>query len=77
MRNYVSARPITISDFDFQFASYGRYRVTYTSPVTRKRWKCSTNDMPLIDCTKNSDSPKRVDLERLKRACKSGVLLED
>ena len=77
MRNYVGARPITISDFDFKFWAYGKYVVTYTSPVTRKRWSCQTNDMPLIDCTKNSDDPTRTDLVRLRRACKLGILLKD
>jgi len=60
----------TISDFAFQFSGYGYYNVIYTSPVTGKTWRAKTNNMPLIDCTKNSDSPKRCDLNDLKRICK-------
>ena len=61
----------TISDFRFEFAGYGHYKVTYTSPVTGKSWTAKTNDMPLIDATKNADEPKRRDLETLKRVCKN------
>ena len=62
----------TISDFRFEFAGYGHYKVTYTSSVTGKQWTVKTNDMPLIDATKNADEPKRRDLETLKRVCKNG-----
>ena len=62
----------TISDFRFEIAGYGHYKVTYTSPVTWKQWTAKTNDMPLIDATKNADEPKRRDLEILKRVCKNG-----
>ena len=61
---------ISISDFSFSLSGYGHYKVTYTSPVTFKKWSIITNNMPLIDATKNSDSPKKVDLIRLKNACK-------
>ena len=63
-------RKISIWDFDFEFAGYGHYKVTYTSPATGKRWTKTTNNMPLIDATKNEDEPKRKDLEELKRVCK-------
>lgn len=62
----------TISDFQFRIAGYGHYKVTYTSPVTWKQWTAITNDMELIDATKNADEPKRQDLETLKRVCKRG-----
>ena len=29
---------ISLSDFSFSFSGYGHYRVTYTSPVTHKKW---------------------------------------
>lgn len=64
-------KKISITDFRFEFRGYGHYKVTYTSPVTGKQWTATTNDMPLIDDTKNSDDPKRKDLELLKRMCKS------
>jgi hypothetical protein len=60
-----------ISDFSFEMRGYGQYLVTYTSPVTGKSWTAKTNDMPLIDATKNADEPKRCDLEQLKRVCKN------
>lgn len=60
----------SIYDFSFIPIGYGHYKVTYTSPVTGKQWTATTNDMPLIDATKNADDPKRCDLETLKRICK-------
>lgn len=62
---------IKLSDFSFEFAGYGHYKVTFTSPVTGKSWTKTTSDMPLIDATKNEDSPKVGDLIQLKRVCKS------
>ena len=63
---------ISISDFSFLPSGYGHYKVTYTSPTTGKQWAKVTNNMPLIDATKNADEPKRKDLEELKRICKDG-----
>lgn len=60
----------TISNFRFEFAGDGHYKVTYTSPVTGKSWTAKTNDMPLIDATKNADDPKRCDLEPLNEFAK-------
>jgi len=60
-----------ITDFNFQFSGYGHYKVTYQSRVTGKRWTVTTNNMPLIDATKNAETPKRKDLEELKRLCKA------
>lgn len=62
---------ISISDFTFRIVGYGHYRVTYTSPVTGKQWSATTNNMPLIDATKNADDPKVKDLVALKRLCKN------
>ena len=59
-----------LRDFTFRFAGYGRYKVTYTSPKTGKQWSTTTNDMTLIDDTKNEDEPKRKDLDLLKKLCK-------
>ena len=63
-----------LSDFTFVPAGYGHYKVTYTSPVTGKEWTRTTNNMPLIDATKNADEPKREDLEELKRLLKYNPL---
>ena len=62
---------IKLSDFRFQLAGYGHYKITYTSPITGKEWTKTTNDMPLIDATKNADSPTVKNLNYLKMFCKS------
>ena len=61
---------ISLNDFTFKFAGHGHYEVTYTSPKTRKKFTTTTSNMPLIDATKNSDSPKIKDLNELKKLCK-------
>ena len=61
----------TKSDFQFLFSGHGHYKVIYTSPATGKKWTKATNDMPLIDSTKNEENPKRKDLEMLKFICKN------
>jgi hypothetical protein len=67
MKNQISK-----SNFNFSFAGYGHYKVTYQSPITGNKWSCTTNDMPLIDLTKNNDSPRIMDLTELKKLCKNG-----
>ena len=64
-----------ISDFTFLPSGHGHYRVTYLSPVTNKKWKIITSNMPLIDATKNADNPLRKDLNFLKKLCKRGQLI--
>lgn len=59
------------TDFEFTATGYGHYRVTYTSPVTGKYWTTTTDNMPLVDATKNADEPKKSDLYQLKILCKS------
>ena len=59
-----------INDFSFRLSGYGHYVVTYTSPKTQKVWSTKTNDMVLIDLTKNEDNPKQKDLNTLKAVCK-------
>lgn len=61
-----------LGDFTFRPTGFGRYRVTYESPVTGKKWTTETHDMPLIDATRNAENPKRKDLDLLKRICKRG-----
>ncbi|MFP4026054.1 MAG: hypothetical protein ACLFVR_16150 [Thiohalospira sp.] len=67
----MKAPKIQLSDFSFEFAGYGHYKVTYRSPVTFKEWSRTTNNMPLIDATKNSENPRRKDLEMLKYLVKN------
>jgi hypothetical protein len=64
-------KTIEISDFEFRIDGYGAYKVTYKSPLTGKKWTTRITDMQLIDVTKNSDDPKKKDLEMLKRRCKN------
>lgn len=65
-------RAISIYDFTFAPSGYGHYKVTYISPVTGKKWSTITDNMPLIDDTKNADEPKKKDLELLKWIVKHG-----
>jgi hypothetical protein len=62
---------IKITDFNFTFAGYGHYKVSYTSPVTRKQWSKTISDMSIIDATKNAESPKIKDLKELKLIVKN------
>lgn len=66
MRNKIS-----IYDFFFNFIGHGHYNVTYTSPITNKKFTATTNNMPLIDATKNTAYPKIKDLNMLKYLCKN------
>ena len=61
-----------LSDFTFRPSGYGHYKVTYTSPITGKKWAITSDNMPLIDVTKNADYPLRKDLDHLKWVCKKG-----
>ena len=61
-----------LRDFKFEFVGYGHYKVTYVSPITSKYWSKIVSDMQLIDATKNTDFPKRKDLNRLKQLIKQG-----
>ena len=60
-----------INNFTFKIGGYGYYWVTYTSPITNKQWSTVTNNMPLIDATKNAENPKIKDLNELKKLCKN------
>jgi hypothetical protein len=52
-------------------SGYGHYKVTYESPVTRKRWTVTTSNMYLVDAIYHNDEPKKKDLNRLKWECKN------
>jgi hypothetical protein len=58
------------SDFVFQFAGHGHYRVSYQSPITGKKWINVIDDMTIIDKVKNEEKPKRKDLVTLKKMVK-------
>ena len=64
-------RNININDFKFEFAGYGHYKVTYTSPKIGKKWSATINNMSLIDATINAEEPKKQDLEYLKKIVKN------
>ena len=64
--------------FSFKFKAYGRYQVTYESDFDFMKGRYYVNDvtyMPLIDATKNADSPKRKDVDELRRLVKRGRLI--
>jgi hypothetical protein len=67
----MKTQKISISDFQFFFSGHGHYKVIYTSPATGKSYTKITDNMPLIDATKNEETPKRKDLETLKFICKN------
>lgn len=67
----MARQKINITDFSFKFLSAGHYKVEYQSPATGRRWSALVRDMPIIDATKNSYSPKQKDLETLKYICKN------
>lgn len=62
---------ISLSDFEFKVTGHGHYEVTYTSPKTNMKWTTKTSNMPLIDATKNAETPKFKDLHSLKQICKN------
>ena len=62
----------SLSDFRFELAGYGHYKVTYTSPTTGKQWSRIIDNMSMIDDTKNAENPKQKDLDRLKQIIKRG-----
>jgi hypothetical protein len=64
---------ISLSDFSFMPSGYGHYQVTFRSRKTNKSWTTVTNNMPLIDATKNADEPKIKDLISLKEMCKNSL----
>jgi hypothetical protein len=66
------AAKTNLRDFTFSFRGAGHYDVTYQSPVTGRMWKALITDMTIIDATKNSDEPKQVDIDHLKRVVKRG-----
>lgn len=61
---------VSKSDFSFEFSGHGHYKVTYTSPITNKQWTKVISNIVLIDKIKNSDKPKKVNLNELKLNCK-------
>lgn len=67
----------TIYDFDFEIAGHGHYKVTYTSPATGKRWTTTTNNMPLIDATKNAEEPNVRIWKNLKGFVKMGKFVDE
>ena len=57
---------LSLANFSFKQSGYGHYYVTYTSCGGRIVRSALINSMPLIDCTRNSDSPTQYNLNRLR-----------
>lgn len=66
----MAKNPIHKTDFTFIPNGFGHYKVTYTSPVTGKKWTTVTNKMYLTDKVLHQDFPLIKDMEELKRECK-------
>lgn len=62
------ANKLSISDFKFDFAGYGHWRVSYTSPTGGVHIR-TTDNMKLIDATKNEEDPSQDDLKKLRDLC--------
>jgi len=60
----------TIRDFKFKLFRFGYFKVTYTNPANNKEFSHLTNNMQLINNTKNCELPLQNELECLKRMCK-------
>ena len=58
-------------DFSFQYANYGIWKVTYTSPNTGEKWSAGITDLELIEKTRNARFPKDKDLRKLLKICKT------
>lgn len=62
-----------LEGFTFRLVSSGAYQVTYESDYDcriGRYWTCRIEDMTIIDATKNAESPKRKDVEHLRRMVK-------
>lgn len=68
-----TSNKLRLGNFTFNFAGHGHYKVTFQSSVTKKTWTITTNNMPLIDATRNNPFDyKMKDLVELKKLCKNG-----
>lgn len=63
---------VNSNNFNFSFAGYGHYKVTYTTG-RGDYWIKLITDMQLIDATKNADEPKTIAWHRLRRAVQQGT----
>ena len=61
---------INISNFHFEPAGYGHFKVTFISPTTGKKWTKTIDNMSIIDRTRNADEPTQKDLQTLKKLVK-------
>lgn len=56
--------------FDFRFAGFGQYVVTYITPICGDFWRARITDMSLIDETRNADEPTAAAFHRLRDVVK-------
>ena len=61
---------LSIHHFAFFPQFYGHYMVSYQSPKTGKVWVIVTDNMQLIDKTKNAERPTQKALTELRKLCK-------
>lgn len=62
--------PNDLSAFIFKQTGYGRYKVTYTTPIRNDYWVATIDDMTLIDATKNAEYARGSDIKRLRDTVK-------
>ena len=75
MKSHPKSRA-SISDFKFITAGYGHFLVRFTDPATGQTYQRITDEMPLIDATKNADEPSQSNIDKLIRFVSRGSLPE-
>lgn len=70
MANSINNR-ISKSDFNFLKVGYGRWEVTYTSPVTGKEWRTETTDTRIVDDILHEDEPTQRRMNEVKKFVKT------
>ena len=60
-------------DFTFVKVNYGRFLVQYRSLATGAAHTRVTDDMPMVDSVMNEETPKRKDINHLKRFVKRKI----
>ena len=57
------------SRFNFVSSGHGHYKVYYYTPSMKYYYVVTTDNMPLIDATKNEENPTWQNLNYLRHLC--------
>ena len=60
-----------LSAFKFWPEPYGRYKVTYTTPLRGDYFVAHISDMTIIDATLHAEHAKAADIEHLARVVRA------